>query len=191
MKKNLLVLISMLFLTICLSVQAKEKSTENFIVSDPLSITNTVKPESKFFEIIKFTNTSPDKKLKFWIDSKLYYVDETGNKWEVELKKQSSWKFSPIIGIGIGTGGVNSGVGVEVSPDDRTSKYVIDVASGVDFKPGEEKTITVNFDFTNLRVKKNKDIKIQNGKITGEITLEERSKNNADIVIPIEINIKE
>ena len=34
-------------------------------------------------------------------------------------------------------------------------------------------------------------MKIQNGKITGEITLEERSKNNADIVIPIEINIKE
>ena len=86
---------------------------------------------------------------------------------------------------------MNSGVGVEVSPDDRTSKYFIDMASGVDFKPGEEKTITVNFDFTNIRVKKNKDIKIQNGKITGEITLEERSKNNADIVIPIEINIKE
>ena len=34
-------------------------------------------------------------------------------------------------------------------------------------------------------------MKIQNGKITGEITLEDRSKNNADIVIPIEINIKE
>lgn len=196
MRRNLLVLISVFFLTICFTIQAKEKSTENFIEVDPLSIIDTVKPESKFFEILKFTNTSPDKKLKFWIESKLYYVDESGNKQEIELKKQSSWRLSPIIGIGIGIGSrgnrVGSGVGVEVSPvGGSASKYVIDIASRVDFKQSEVKNITVNFDFSDLRVKKNKDIRITNGKIIGEITLEERSKNNADIVIPIEINIKE
>ena len=196
MKKKLLVLISMLFLIICFTIQAKDKSTENFIEVDSPSITDTVKPESKFFEILEFTNTSQDKKLKFWIESKLYYVDDSGNKQEIELKKQTSWKLSPVIGIGIGIGSggsrVGSGVGVEVSPDSGTSgKYVIDIVSGVDFKPGEVKNITVNFDFSNLRIKKNKNVKITNGKIIGEITLEERSKNNADIVIPIEINIKE
>lgn len=161
----------------------------------PASVVKTVKPESKFFDIITITNRT-DKKLKLWTSSSLFYIDDNGNKYEVELRKKTSWSFSPVIGVGIGIGSggrtrTGTGVGVEVSPDGRNSKYVIETASGINFKPNEEKTITVNFDISDLRIKNNKNMRITEGRLTGTIVLEDRNKTYSDIRIPIEINIEQ
>ena len=161
----------------------------------PVSVVKSVKPESKFFDIITITNRT-DKKLKLWTSSSLFYIDDNGNKYEVELRKKTSWSFSPVIGVGIGIGSggrtrTGTGVGVEVSPDGRNSKYVIETASGINFKPNEEKTLTVNFDISDLRIKNNKNMRITEGRLTGTIVLEDRNKTYSDIRIPIEINIEQ
>ena len=67
---------------------------------------------------------------------------------------------------------------------------MIETASGLNFKPNEEKTLTVNFDISDLRVKNNKNMRIAEGKLTGELVLEDRSKTYSNIIIPIEINIE-
>ena len=194
MGRNFRFLVFMLFFTVSLFGDVETVLSGGPVELSPSSIVKTVKPESKFFEIVTITNRT-DKNLKIWIESVLFYTDDNGNKYEVELKKKTSWSFSPVIGvgIGIGTGGrtrTGTGVGVEVSPDGRNSKYVIETASGLNFKPNEEKTLTVNFDISDLRVKNNKNMRITEGKLTGEIILEDRSKTYSNIIIPIEINIE-
>ncbi len=194
MGRNFRFLVFMLFFTVSLFGDVETVLSGGPVELSPSSIVKTVKPESKFFEIVTITNRT-DKNLKILIESVLFYTDDNGNKYEVELKKKTSWSFSPVIGvgIGIGTGGrtrTGTGVGVEVSPDGRNSKYVIETASGLNFKPNEEKTLTVNFDISDLRVKNNKNMRITEGKLTGEVILEDRSKTYSNIVIPIEINIE-
>ena len=194
MGRNFRFLVFMIFLTVSLFGDVETALSGGPVEFSPSSIVKTVKPESKFFDIITITNRT-DKKLKIWIENTLFYTDANGNKYEVELKKKTSWSFSPVIGVGIGIGSggrtrTGTGVGVEVSPDGRNSKYVIETASGLNFKPNEEKTLTVNFDISDLRVKNNKNIRITEGKLTGELILEDRSKTYSNIVIPIEINIE-
>ena len=194
MGRNFRFLVFMLFFTVSLFGDVETVLSGGPVELSPSSIVKTVMPESKFFEIVTITIRT-DKNLKIWIESALFYTDDNGNKYEVELKKKTSWSFSPVIGvgIGIGTGGrtrTGTGVGVEVSPDGRNSKYVIETASGLNFKPNEEKTLTVNFDISDLRVKNNKNMRITEGKLTGEIILEDRSKTYSNIIIPIEINIE-
>ena len=194
MGRNFKFLIFMLFFTVLVFGDVKTVLSGGPVELKPSSIVKTVRTESKFFDIITLTNRT-DKKIKLWIESSLFYIDDNGNKYEVELKKKSSWSFSPVIGVGIGIGSggrtrTGTGVGVEVSPDGRNSKYVIETASGLNFKPNEEKTLTVNFDISDLRVKNNKNMRITEGKLTGELVLEDRSKTYSNIVIPIEINIE-
>jgi hypothetical protein len=195
MVRKFVFLIFMLFLTILAFGDVQTALSGGPAEISPSSVTKTVRPESKFFEIITLTNRT-DKKLRFWIESSLFYVDDKGNKHEVELKKKTSWSFSPVIGVGIGIGSrgrtrTGTGVGVEVSPDGRNSKYVIETASGINFKANEEKTLTVNFDISDLRLKNNKNMRITEGKLTGEIVLEDRSKTYSNIRIPIEIDIEQ
>ena len=188
-------LVFMIFLTVSVFGDVQTVISGGPVELSPASIVKTVKPESKFFDIITLTNRT-DKKLKLWISSALFYTDDKGNKYEIELKKKTSWSFSPVIGVGIGIGSggrtrTGTGVGVEVSPDGRNSSYVIETASGLNFKANEEKTLTVNFDISDLRVKNNKNMRITDGKLTGEVILEDRSKTYSDIRIPIEINIEQ
>ena len=197
MGRNFRFLVFMIFLTVSVSIFGDTDTVISGgpVELSPVSIEKTVKPESKFFDIITLTNRT-DKKLKLWISSALFYTDDKGNKYEVELKKKTSWSFSPVIGVGIGIGSggrtrTGTGVGVEVSPDGRNSKYVIETASGLNFKPNEEKTLTVNFDISDLRVKNNKNMRITEGKLTGQVILEDRSKTYSDIRIPIEIIIEQ
>ncbi|MDR2878835.1 MAG: hypothetical protein LBV03_02870, partial [Fusobacteriales bacterium] len=180
MGRNFRFLVFMFFFTVLAFGDAEIVLSGGPVELNPSSIVKTVKPESKFFDIITLTNRT-DKKIKLWIESALFYIDDNGNKYEVELKKKSSWSFSPVIGVGIsiGSGGrtrTGTGVGVEISPDGRKSKYVIETASGLNFKPNEEKTLTVNFDISDLRVKNNKNMRITEGKLTGKLVLEDRSK---------------
>lgn len=189
MKKNLMSLVLMFFLVIGLSGTVRADIIESPLDITPNPITKEIRMGSKFFQNLTFKNKT-DKKLRFWISTKLFYVDENGKNYEVELRKKTSWSFSPVVGIGIGNRGrTRSGVGVEVSPNNRGNKYAIETASGINFKADESKVLTVDFDFSDLRVKDNRNMRIGEGKIQGTLTLEDRAKFYSDIVIPIEITI--
>lgn len=189
MEKKLLSLALMSFLGLCLSVFTRADIIERPLDISPASVTKEVRTESKFFQNLTFKNKT-SQKLKFWISTELFYIDENGEKYEVELRKKTSWSFSPVVGIGIGNRGrTRSGVGVEVSPNGRGNKYVVETASGINFKADESKVLTVDFDFSDLRVKNNKGMRIGEGKISGKLILNDRGKFYSDIVIPIEITI--
>ena len=116
MGRNFRFLVFMLFFTVLAFGDAKTVLSGGPVELSPSSIVKTVRPESKFFDIITLTNRT-DKKLKLWIESSLFYIDDNGNKYEVELKKKTSWSFSPVIGVGIGIGSggrTRTGTGVGV-----------------------------------------------------------------------------
>ena len=69
----------MLFFTVLAFGDAKTVLSAGPVELSPSSIVKTVRSESKFFDIITLTNRT-DKKLKLWIESSLFYIDDNGNK---------------------------------------------------------------------------------------------------------------
>ena len=187
MKKNLMSLMGILFLAVFFTTNIRADVIIPPLEIEPNPIEKTVRTESKFFQNITLTNKL-DKRFKTWISSQLFYTDENGNKYEVELRKNTSWSWSPFLGIGIGGGRRRTGMGVEVSPN-KNGRDVINTASGLNFKANEQKVLTVDFDFTNLRTKDK--VRIGTGKISGHLIIKDRDKKYSDILVPIEIEIVE
>ena len=182
-------LIFIIYLMLCMLVSGKEKPEVNYIKLSPESIERTEYMNTKFTQTINLENTY-EKKLKFWVDGKLYYTNENGKKYEIDLDGKSGWTLSPVFGISIGGGRTGTGVGVDMTPDNGSGSKVLRIPSSIEIKPGETGVLDVDFYLIDVKLKKSKE-KILRGKITGEIRLEETKKNSADIIIPIDIEVRE
>ncbi len=130
MKKILLVFM----LIICTFTFAENSTDTNEVsirptISTPEILKKEVTSGVSTIELFTLKNTL-DKKIKYSTSYDLFYVDENGKSSEIQpVKKTTSFKLTPMIGIGIifggGSASTNSGIGVDVSTN-KTEKVLWD-----------------------------------------------------------------
>ena len=195
MKKILLVFM----LIICTFTFAENTTDTNEVsirptISTPEILKKEVTSGVSTIELFTLKNTL-DKKIKYSTSYDLFYVDENGKSSEIQpVKKTTSFKLTPMIGIGIifggGSASTNSGIGVDVSPNKTEKENGLKIINRFELKAFEEKTVSVGIDFKDLQLKDNPSIKINKGKITGTIYFNDRDGKVESLKIPIDIDLK-